>query len=123
MPGWVSDAKFVVSAQVVCEGVPSDNDGVCGTVSVLGSDAAEASSRPCSASTEFAGGALHDVTGIGHDLVQNPQVDRSPICGHLIRRRSLRQRLDEEATGRCDIAPGDSSTAMTWPNWSTARYR
>jgi len=67
---------------------------------------------------------LGDVRGRRDEFGQHPQVRAGLVRRHLDRRRPIAQRVGEEPAGRAAVSRcSDIMTSMTWPNWSTARYR
>jgi hypothetical protein len=56
-------------------------------------------------------------------LVQHDRVGRRLIGDHLDGSDLGRARWPVQRTGgRPHVAPRETNTSMTWPNWSTARY-
>ena len=66
---------------------------------------------------------LRDVRCGPDQVVEHPQVRTGLVGGHFNRRRPVAQGSRQEPAGRGGVALSDSSTSMTWPYWSTARYR
>jgi len=66
---------------------------------------------------------LHNTTRGRQQLIDHPRIDRCSVSGHLARMGAiLGARVKNRrvaARSRCS----ETSTSMTWPNWSIARYR
>jgi hypothetical protein len=66
---------------------------------------------------------LGDVAGGGQPLVKHAGVGRCPVGGDLTRVSAVLEGVGEEPPRGRQIRLSETSTSMTWPYWSIARYR
>ena len=66
---------------------------------------------------------LSDMTGSGHQLIEHPRVGEGTVGGDLDRLRLALEGADENRRVAARSRLSETSTSMTCPNWSIARYR
>jgi hypothetical protein len=67
--------------------------------------------------------SLHGMQRRGNQLVQDPRVGRGPGGGDLAGTVPLRSARVKNRRAAARSRRWDSSTSMTWPCWSIARYK
>jgi hypothetical protein len=104
--GEVNGDFVVTSAEVLDEGMASGDDGR-GTGSLRSPHGSQSGLEPAVTGLDgIVCVALHDMAGVGHHVVEHPQVDRRPIGGDLGRTWHLRQASGGEPPGGARIRGG-----------------
>jgi hypothetical protein len=63
------------------------------------------------------------VVGVWQQLIEDPQVGRRPVSGHLSQSPSLFEHLSKNGRAAGKSRFSAAKTSMTCLNWSIARYK